>query len=138
LTPEELAVVAAAEEAGLLAVRPSSDRQPGRCRFRARCLLRLRAERKLEAIEQTRVEAGEHVALVLRLVGRPGEEEAAVALDDARIVAGRQLRGADPPREREELGEPEAPVAADARVRRLAACVAAHERRDDGATELVA
>ena len=54
---------------------------------------------------------------------------AAVALDDARVVAGREPRGADAPREREQLGEAEAAVAADARVRRLAARVAAHERR---------
>src|SRR5206468_11387607 len=40
-------------------------------------------------------------------------------------------------REREQLAEAKAPVAADARVRRLAARVAAHERLDDLTPELV-
>ncbi len=59
-------------------------------------------------------------------------------LGDARVVAGREPVAAGARREREQLGEAEAAVAADARVRRLAARVAADERRDDGAAELLA
>ena len=80
-------------------------------------------------------EPREHVALVLVLVDRAREQQAAVALDDPRVVTGGERRRADTGREREQLGETEASVAADARVGRLAARVAAHERRDDGAAE---
>ena len=51
-------------------------------------------------------------------------------------MASRAAAGAA--REGEQLGEAEAAVAADARVRRLAARVAAHEGRDDGTAELLA
>ena len=63
---------------------------------------------------------------------------AARALDDAGVVAGRELFGARRGAEGEQLGEAEAAVAAGARVRRLAARVAADERLDDGAPELLA
>ena len=59
-------------------------------------------------------------------------------LDDPRVVAGREPGRADPAREREELREPEAAVAARARVRRLAAGVAPDEGLDDRAPERVA
>jgi hypothetical protein len=54
----------------------------------------------------------------------------------AHVVPRRQPRGARPACEREQLGEAEAPVAADAGVRRLAARVGLDERVDDGAAEL--
>ena len=50
----------------------------------------------------------------------------------------RQPLGAGPSREREQLAEAEAAVAAGARVRRLPARVPAHERRDHGTAELLA
>ena len=53
-------------------------------------------------------------------------------------MAGREALGAGAPREGEQLGEAEAAVAARARVRRLAARVAADEGRDDRAAELLA
>ena len=67
-----------------------------------------------------------------------GEQPAAAVLDDPRVVAGRQTGGSCALREREQLGEAEAAVARDARVRRLAAGVAAHEGVDDRAPELLA
>ena len=82
-------------------------------------------------VEEARVEAGEHVGLVLRRVGGAGEEQPAAVLAQARVVPGAEPRRADPAGEGEERGEAEAAVAADARVRRLAARVAGHERRDD-------
>ena len=57
--------------------------------------LRLVAEREPEPVERRRVDAGEHVALVLPRVGRAGEQQPPVALDDPRVVAGREPRGAD-------------------------------------------
>ncbi len=92
---------------------------------------------KADAPELPRIEGGEHVALVLRRVGTAREQQAAVALDDACVVAGREPLGAGAPREREQLGEAEAAVAARARVRRLPARIAAHERGDDGAAEFL-
>src|SRR5688500_3315656 len=56
---------------------------------------------------------------------------------DARVVARGEPGGPGTAREGEQLGEAEAAVAADARVRRLAARVAADERRDDRPPELV-
>ena len=50
-------------------------------------------------------------------------------LDDPRVVARRQPRRADAAGEREQLGEPEPAVAADAGIRRLAPGIAANERR---------
>ena len=49
-----------------------------------------------------------------------------------------ETRRSDPLRKREQLAEAEAPVAADARVRRLAAGVSVDERLDDRAPELLA
>jgi hypothetical protein len=53
-------------------------------------------------------------------------------------VAGGEPCGARTPREREQLAEAEARVAADARIRRLAARVSADEGLDDGAPEALA
>jgi hypothetical protein len=52
-------------------------------------------------------------------------------------MAGRKPLGPGALGEREQLGEAKAPVAADAGVRRQAAGVPAHERLDDGASELL-
>ena len=58
-------------------------------------------------------------------------------LDDACVVPRGEPLGAGAAREREHRGEAEAPVAADAGVRRLAGGVAADERCDDSPPELV-
>ena len=57
-------------------------------------------------------------------------------LDRAGVMPGCEPTRTGATRESEELGEAKAPVAADTRVRRLYACVAADERLDDRATEL--
>src|SRR5689334_17842040 len=59
-------------------------------------------------------------------------------LADPGIVAGRQPFGAGAAGEREQLGEAEPTVAPRAWIRGLAARVAAHERLDDRAAELLA
>ena len=56
-------------------------------------------------------------------------------LDDARVVARRKPGGAGAPGELEQLREAEAPVAARARIRRLAAGVALDERLHDRPAE---
>src|SRR5712692_11521777 len=58
--------------------------------------------------------------------------------DDARVVARGEPRRTGSLREREQLGETERAVAGDARIWRVATGVAAHERADNGAAELVA
>src|SRR5262249_52722267 len=134
---EELAVGAAAEEARLLTVGAMGDRQAGSRRLGSCLLLGLLAEREPDPVEQAGVEAPEHVGLVLVGVGRTGEEPAAAVPDDARVVPRRESRRACALGERKQLGEAEAPVAADARVRALPLRVAAHEPRHDGAPELL-
>lgn len=59
-------------------------------------------------------------------------------LDDPRVVPRRERVRTGSVREREQPGEAKAAVAMDARVRRLAAFVAAHERFDYRATKLLA
>src|SRR5262249_31091403 len=135
---EEVAVVAAGEEARLLGVGARGDLQAGGGRLGSGVRLRLLAEREPEAVEQRRVDGCEHVRLVLRRVGGAGDEQTPVALDDARVVAGGEARRAGAPHEPEQLSEAESAVAARARVRGLAAAVRAHERRHDGAAEVLA
>src|SRR5439155_2932114 len=62
----------------------------------------------------------------------------AAMLDDARVVAGCEPRRACPAGEPQEPGEPEAAVAAGARIGRITARVALDEASDDGAAELLA
>ena len=135
---QELAVVVAAEEARLLALGPASDGKPGRLGLRPRLLLRLTAEREPEPAEAPGRERGEHVALILGRVGGARDREPPIAVDDPSVVARRETGGPDPPGEAQQLVEAEAAVAAHARVRRLPAGVAACERGDDGAPELLA
>src|SRR5207244_6774771 len=117
VSAEERAVVVTGEEARLLALGPVRGLEPRTRRLGTRLHLRLLAEREPDALEVTRVEPREHVALVLRLVGSAGEQQPAVALDDAGVVAGCEVCCAGALRERQQLGEAEAAVAADARVR---------------------
>ena len=56
-------------------------------------------------------------------------------LDDPRVVAGRQPRRTSAAREREQLREPKAPVAARARIRRLSAGIGVDERLHDRGAE---
>src|SRR5207253_10786223 len=127
----------AGEEARLLALGRAGGGEAGRFSLGACLLLRLRAEREPQPVEEARIEAREHVALVLPLVGGAREQQPALALDDPCVVAGREPRRPDVPGEGEQLRETEAPVATSARIRRLAAGVPRDERCDDGATELL-
>src|SRR5207237_10005933 len=66
------------------------------------------------------------------------EQKPAVAADDARVVARDEPLCAGAAGEREQLGEPERPVAADTRIGRLTAAERAHELGDHRSPELLA
>ena len=111
---EERAVVVAGEEARLLALGAAARRRARRAAASARVsVLRLLAEREPDPVEQRRVERA-RACSDWSFAGsrRAREQEAPVALDDARVVAGREPGGAGAPREREQLAEAEAAVAA--------------------------
>src|SRR5260370_35102383 len=84
--PEERAVIVAAEEARLLALGAMGCSETGALRLGARLLLALLAERERNAIEEPRIEAREHVRLVLVRVGAAREQQATAVLGDARVV----------------------------------------------------
>jgi hypothetical protein len=135
---QEVAIVAAAEEAGLLALDAARGLEPGARGLGPRLVLALLAEREPESVEEARIDPGEHVRLILPIVCRAREKQPPVAFDDARVVARREPSRAGALGEGQQLGKPEAPVAADARVRGLAGRVPAHERLDHSRAELLA
>src|SRR5262245_63954389 len=96
LPHEERAVVVAAEEAGLLALRAASRGEAGGDRVFPGLCLRLSAEREAHALEQRRIDRGEHVGLILLGICRPAHEADAVALDHPRVVPRPQLARARP------------------------------------------
>src|SRR5581483_9032688 len=133
---EERAVVVAGEEARLLALGAARDVEAGAMRLLARLLLALLAEREPDPREMARVQRSKHVALILRRVHCPCQQCVPTMLGDARVVTGGKAVAAGALCEREQLVEAERAVAAYARVRRLASCVAVEERGDDRAAEL--
>ncbi len=118
---EERAVVVPGEEARLLALRLACRGEAGALGLRTRLVLRLRAEREPQPVEETRVEPREHVALVLARVRAAGEQEVSAVPHDPRVVAGGKAPGARALGEVEQLGEAKRAVARGAGVRRLAA-----------------
>ena len=138
VTPQERAVVVAREEARLLALGAPCDRKARMLRFASGRFLVLLAERKPDFVEMLRVQPREHVRLILLRVGAAMQKQPAAVLADARVVAGREPVASRAACEREQLRKAKGAVAADAWVRRLAACVTAHERSHDRAAKLVA
>ena len=135
---EERAVVVPAEEARLLALRPPRCREPGPRGLGPRLVLRLLPEREPDPVEPGRVELREHVRLVLVGVDGSRQQQPALVVHRPGVVPRRETAGAGASGKREQLVEPERAVAAGARIRRLAALVAADERIDDRAPELLA
>ena len=135
---EERAVVVAGEEARLLALGALGHGEAGRGRLVAGRALALAAERERDAVEQRRVDGREHVGLVLGRVVAARDQPQPVALDDPGVVAGPEHVGAGPLGEVDERVEPEAAVAAHARIRGQALRVALDERPHDGGAELLA
>src|SRR4051794_13770196 len=138
MTLEERAIVVSGEEARLLTFLSPRDGEAVALRLGAGLGLRLLAEGEDDAFELRRIKPREHVRLILVRIGRAREQPLTAMLDDARVVPGREHVGARMAGEREQPAEAESAVAAHARIRRLAALVAAHERIDDGATEVLA
>ena len=135
---EELAVIAAGQETRLLALRAMCSGEACALCFGARLRFGLTAEREPHPVEKLRVEAREHVRLVLRRIRSLCEQAPATVPDDAGVVAGCEAGRSGTFGERKQFGESERSVASDARVRRLAASVAADEGGHDRAPELVA
>ena len=138
MAAEEYAVVVAGEEARLLALGATRDGESCRVGLGARLVLALFAEREPHAVEVPRVDRREHVRLVLRRIGGAREQKPVPVSRKTCVVSRRQPVRTGAAREREQLGEAEAAVAADARIRRLAALEATHERADDRAPEFLA
>ncbi len=135
---EKRAVVVAREEAGLLALGALGDGQPGRGRLVACPPLSVPAERERHAVEQRRIDGGEHVGLILGGVAAAGDQPEPVPLDDPRVVAGPEHVGAGPLGEGDQGVEAESSVAAHARIRRQPVRVPLDERLDDARAEHVA
>src|SRR5690349_24604507 len=102
MAAEEGAIVITRKEARLLAVGPPRDGEPGALGLGPRRLLVLIAQRERDPGQVLRVERGEHVALILGGVRGAGEQGRAVALDDPRVVTGREPLRSRPPGEREQ------------------------------------
>ena len=83
---EEGAIVPTGEEAGLLALRPTRDVQPGAAASARTSSFVGVAERERDPVEELRVDGGEHVRLVLPRIRGARDEPQAVALDDSRVV----------------------------------------------------
>ena len=137
-TLEEVAIVVAGEEAGFLALPAARNCKPGALRLCSRLFLRLAAERERDAVELRRIDLREHVRLVLRGIDTAAEQQSSPVLDDACVMAGRELVGACAVCEGEQPREAEAAVAVDARVRRLPTLVTLDKRVDDRAPKLLA
>src|SRR4029450_9706122 len=86
---QEHSVVAAREEACLLAIGTAGDCEPGALCLGTRFLLRLVAEWKPEPVEEARIEPREHVRLVLVVVCRAREQKAVATAGDAGVGPGR-------------------------------------------------
>ena len=89
---QERAPAEARDEAQVLALALVRDRQTRLAGERAHGVLREAAEREREPVEIRRVEAREHVALVLAGVGGAHQRALGVARD-AGVVTGREPRG---------------------------------------------
>src|SRR5256885_8265254 len=128
---EERSVVVAGKKAGFLAFPARCDCETRARRLGARLVLRLRTERETDVFELLRVEAREHVRLILVRVGCACEQAAASVFDDARVMTGDEALCSRTSRELEQPPEAEMAVAANAGIRRLATRICLHERIDD-------
>jgi hypothetical protein len=89
---EEGRLAGAGEEAQVLRVGPPRDREAGLGGQLAHLRLGQLAEREPQPRERLRRDRRQHVRLVLRRVGRRPQQPVGGA---ARVVAGRELRGAE-------------------------------------------
>src|SRR5579875_2933981 len=140
---EEVALAGAGEEAEVLGLALARDRQslaPGEL---AHLRLVHVTEREAQPRERARRERGEHVALVLALVGGGAQQRARVLVlagiaggRHARVVAGGERLRPERARELEHRVEAHAAVAAHARVGRAPVGVVGEPALDDAGAEL--
>jgi len=132
---QERRLAGPSQEAEVHAVRARSDRQPGLGGQCTHLRLGQLAQREAHPGQRGLRERGEHVGLVLRRVGGGAQQP---VLAEPRVVAGREVGGAEPVRQVDHRVQAHMPVAADARVGRLPRPVAGQERVDHARAELLA
>ena len=136
-TLDQRPVVAAADEAHLLALRGIRGREPGRPGLRPRAGLHLPAEREPAPVEDRGGHRRQHVGLVLGGVGPAGDEGRPGAVLDPGVVPRRDPGGAQPVGDLRDRREAERAVAAHAGVGGAPAGVRRHEVVDDRPPEAV-
>ena len=134
---QEPALALAGEEAEVLALGLARDRQPVAGGDLPHLGLGQLGEREAKPAEQLGRQRRQHVALVLGAVGGGGEQRAVGVLDDPRVVAGQQVRGAEPLGEVDHRRDPDLAVAEHAGVGGAAGGVAGDEAADDAAAEFL-
>ena len=137
MAAQEGALALAGEEAEVLALGLSRHRQPVAGGELAHLGLRSSASGKRSRPSSAGGERREHVGLVLGGVGGGREQRALAVVDDPRVVAGRQSRGAEPVGERDHRLDPHLAVADHARVRGPPGAVAGDELADHRPAELL-
>ena len=132
---EEALAPGAGQEAEVLRVGLARDRQVVLARERANLGLGQLAEREAQPLQRRAAQRGQHVGLVLGVVGGGAQQAVGRA---ARVVAGGQRGGAEAVGEVDHRVEADVAVAAHARVRRQARGVLGQPRLDDAGAEAVA
>ena len=94
-------------------------------------------EREAQPPEQVGGQRRQHVALILGLVDRRGEQRPVAVVDDPRVVAGDEMGGAEPIGQVDHRRDPHLAVAKDAGIRRIPRRVAGDEPADDAAAKFL-
>ena len=134
---QEGALALTREEAEVLAFALGGHWQARPRRTLAHLRLGQIGEREAKPRERLRPQGGEHVGLVLGGVRRRGQQRSFAVVGDARVVAGRERRRPQPPREGEHRVDPQLAVADHARVWGSARLVTAHEALDDRGAKVI-
>ena len=133
---DDAGIVPGRDEADVLAIRLLGDGQPEPRRCRPyRVLVGHAAQRKQTKSELLGRRGEQKPALVACRVRRAMQFRPARSIDPPDVVSGRETIGAEPARQRDQVGKFYLGVALHAGHRRLAARVAVGERRDDRAGE---
>ena len=134
---QEVGLALAGEEAEVLALGLAGDREGVAGGDLPHLRLGQLGQREADALEDRRRQRRQHVALVLLRVRRRGEQQPLAVVDEAGIVAGDEMAGAEASRQVDHRGDPHLAVAGDAGVRRPPRRVAGDELRHDATAELL-
>src|SRR3954451_6742288 len=134
---EEPRLALAGEEAEVLALRLAGDLEALAGGDLAHLRLAQLGEGEAHPVEQRRRQGGEHVALVLGLIGGRREQRPRLVLDDAGVMPGDEVGGAEALGEVDHRRDPDLSVADDAGVGGRAGGIAVEEAGDDPAAELL-